>query len=79
MSTYHCALVRYDVMPTETAQSAEWLWAVCTVTISQSRGIQIFTWRQRERERETVSRIRSVPSPKYTGGNLSQKMDIMVV
>jgi hypothetical protein len=52
MNTYHCALVRYDVMPTEAAQPTEWLRAVCTATISQSRGIHIFMWPQRERERE---------------------------
>jgi len=48
MSTYHCALVRYEVMPAETARSAEWLRAVCTATISQSGGIQIFARSQRE-------------------------------
>ena len=51
MSTHHCALVRYEVMPAETAQSAEWLRAVYTATISQNGKIQIFTRPQREKQR----------------------------
>jgi hypothetical protein len=74
-STHHCALVRYEVMPAETAQSAEWLRAVCNETISQSGRIQIFRRPRKEKQRLGFS----VPSPTYTGGNLSQKMEILVV
>ena len=49
MSTYHCALVLYEVTPAETAQSAEWLRAVCNATISRRGGIKIFARSQREK------------------------------
>jgi hypothetical protein len=70
MSTYRCALVRYGVMPAETAQSAELLRAVMYCDKFAEQRDSNF----RKPHSETASRNRSVPSPTNTGGNLSQKM-----